>query len=509
MTRFLFERQQLPDGSMPRNSLTNGKPAPDSFNTQLDECAYPLVMALAVGLTGSELLRGPHQAGGELRRHARPVVRPGALGGAGRLLAVDDLRRDRRPAGGGQDRRRSTATAARARVWRGDRRRVPAQPQALDADHQRPAEPGPVLHPPVEDRRPNAAISYNVGNGGPDARPADGHRRRLPRVRPARRARRGRPGPRPLARRGRRDDPPQHRHRRRASTATTATATATAPPTGTRGRRRTRATATCGRCSPASAASGSSTAATSARRSARLEAMRGMASGVGLIPEQAWELPDLAALAVRHRSRRSPRSASRTARPAGSAAALTWSAGQFVRLMRDVSAGRVLDRPRYTTERYVRHTQGHDDADGHRAGRRVRGRRPRSRSTGTSAPGNTITIAATNIDPATATTVTETTAGAGGAFSVTVPLTGGRTVLNIVATSPSGGTARAVRTVVLRLAARARCCRGRRPARRRQRAGQLRLSDARRLQAGRVRPRARSRSSTPATGSCSASARAT
>ena len=51
MTRFLFERQQLPDGSMPRNSLTNGKQAPDSFNTQLDECAYPLVMALAVGLT--------------------------------------------------------------------------------------------------------------------------------------------------------------------------------------------------------------------------------------------------------------------------------------------------------------------------------------------------------------------------------------------------------------------------------------------------------------------------
>ena len=52
MTRFLFERQQLPDGSMPRNSLTNGKLAPDSFNTQLDECAYPLIMALAVGLTG-------------------------------------------------------------------------------------------------------------------------------------------------------------------------------------------------------------------------------------------------------------------------------------------------------------------------------------------------------------------------------------------------------------------------------------------------------------------------
>src|SRR3954463_13563237 len=51
MTRFLFERQQLPDGSLPRNSLPNGKAAPDSFNTQLDECSYPLVLALAAGLT--------------------------------------------------------------------------------------------------------------------------------------------------------------------------------------------------------------------------------------------------------------------------------------------------------------------------------------------------------------------------------------------------------------------------------------------------------------------------
>src|SRR5919201_6516606 len=51
MTSFVLDRQQLPDGSMPRNSLPNGKLAPDSFNTQLDECAYPLIMALAVGLT--------------------------------------------------------------------------------------------------------------------------------------------------------------------------------------------------------------------------------------------------------------------------------------------------------------------------------------------------------------------------------------------------------------------------------------------------------------------------
>src|SRR5882724_12235257 len=55
MTRFLFERQQLPDGSMPRNSLPNGKAAPDSFNTQLDECSYPILMAYQLGLTGASL----------------------------------------------------------------------------------------------------------------------------------------------------------------------------------------------------------------------------------------------------------------------------------------------------------------------------------------------------------------------------------------------------------------------------------------------------------------------
>ena len=31
--RFLFDRQQLPDGSMPRNSLLNGKAAPDTGGT--------------------------------------------------------------------------------------------------------------------------------------------------------------------------------------------------------------------------------------------------------------------------------------------------------------------------------------------------------------------------------------------------------------------------------------------------------------------------------------------
>ena len=48
----------------------------------------------------------------------------------------------------------------------------------------------------------------------------------------------------------------------------------------------------------------------------------------------------------------------RNGKPDGSASALTWSAGQFVRLTLDAAAGTVLDRPAYTFDRYVRHAQG-------------------------------------------------------------------------------------------------------------------------------------------------------
>ena len=59
-TLFLFDRQQLPNGSMPRNSLLNGKAAPDTGGTQLDEAAYPILMALQSGLGGDAALYNGH-----------------------------------------------------------------------------------------------------------------------------------------------------------------------------------------------------------------------------------------------------------------------------------------------------------------------------------------------------------------------------------------------------------------------------------------------------------------
>src|SRR5262249_56320703 len=59
-TLFLFDRQQQADGSMPRNSLLNGKTAPDTGGTQLDETSYPIIMALQAGLGGNGSLWRSH-----------------------------------------------------------------------------------------------------------------------------------------------------------------------------------------------------------------------------------------------------------------------------------------------------------------------------------------------------------------------------------------------------------------------------------------------------------------
>src|SRR5579863_2306801 len=59
-TRFLFERQQQANGSMPRNSLLNGQPAPDTGGLQLDETSYPILMDWQSGLARSRDLYTKH-----------------------------------------------------------------------------------------------------------------------------------------------------------------------------------------------------------------------------------------------------------------------------------------------------------------------------------------------------------------------------------------------------------------------------------------------------------------
>lgn len=166
-----------------------------------------------------------------------------------------------------------------------------------------------------------------------------------------------------------------------------------------------------------------------------LATMKNFASGVGLIPEQDWELANLPA---------SPYGSDPTTasigyvdgQAAGSASPLTWAAAQYVRLTLDTQAQRVLEQPQATYQRYVVHQQGQtaltltlplNDTSVTVAG--------------TTTPGNTVLIAATNTDANSQTTTTSVTPESSGHFSTVLTLSGGNTVLNVVALSPQGATA--------------------------------------------------------------------
>jgi len=120
----------------------------------------------------------------------------------------------------------------------------------------------------------------------------------------------------------------------------------------------------------------------------------------------------------------------------------------LVRLTADLSAGRSLDTPAITTDRYVTHAQ---------AGTALTVNAPPDESaatgstvtvSGTAVPGAQIDVANVGTDQNSTTTVTSTTAAGSRNWSVDAPLQAGTNVLVVAATAPNGGTAQAVRTVV-------------------------------------------------------------
>ncbi|MEO8889639.1 MAG: glucodextranase DOMON-like domain-containing protein, partial [Jatrophihabitantaceae bacterium] len=179
---------------------------------------------------------------------------------------------------------------------------------------------------------------------------------------------------------------------------------------------------------------------------AALASIDAMSSGVGLVPEQAWNAPDVPASPFGT----DPTIASigfQDGRPAGSAAPLTWGAAAQVRLVADLSAGRTLERPDATTDRYVRHVQ---------RGTALTVTSPLDQTAvtgssiavaGTARPGAVIDIADVATDGNDATTHTTVTARRDGSFAASVTAAPGSNVLVITAAA-GGATAQTVRTVV-------------------------------------------------------------
>ncbi len=355
MTRFLFERQQQPDGSMPRNSLANGKPAPDTFGTQLDECSYPLIMALAVGLTGRDYYKdhirpaanfvaahGP--TFGNERWEEQGGYSPSTISAeiAGLLAAarIADINGDRDSAA----------------VWRGVADQFQRNLKTWTLTTNGPLSPKPYFIRLSKTGDPNAAIVYNVGNGGPDLDQRA--------VIDAGFLEYARLGLMPS------DDADLVR------SLAVVDATIKRPTASGDGFLRYNGdgygdgTSDGHPWAPSNKGTGHVWPVLGGERGqwelsqgkvssavSRLRAMAAMGSGVGLIPEQAWDAPDLA----RSPFGTDPTIASigfQSGKPAGSASALTWSAAGFVRLMTNLGADEELDRPAYTYDRYVRNRQG-------------------------------------------------------------------------------------------------------------------------------------------------------
>jgi len=451
-TLFLFDKQQLPSGAMPRNSLLNGKAAPDTGGLQLDETAYPILMAQESGLGSNTALWQDH-----IRPAADFLVANGPSDGVERWEEQTGYS----PSTIAAEIAGLTAASAIA-ASHGDTARANLY-QATADDFQRNIKnwtvtttgpDGPSYFIRLSKTGdPNAAISYSLGNGGPtlDQRSVlDGGFQELVRL-----------GELPVT------DPDIQ-----ASLAIVDKNISVSTPSGTGYYRYGNSAADgsadgYGDCYQPSQDSCTTPGApwpptdsgtghlwpvlsgeraesdlaegnTSGARSL-LQAMINFSSGVGLVPEQAWEDPDLAASPYGS----DPATASigfTDGKAAGSASPLSWAQAQELRLIVSLGAGHNVDTPAITTARYI--------TSGPPGSLPVTITAPASGATlttatttvtGTTTPGSAVSIEAADSTTGEAATVTSTTAGSDGSFSASVPVGFGTNALTVTATTKGAG----------------------------------------------------------------------
>ncbi|MDQ1546096.1 MAG: glucoamylase [Actinomycetota bacterium] len=452
--RYLLLHSQQANGSQPRNSLLDGTKAADAFNDQLDESAYPILMALQSGL-GPDNTLWPHvklaadflashgPSFGVERWEEQTGYSPSTIAAeiAG-LVAAASIANEH-------------GDAASARVWLATADQYQRSIKTWGVTTNGPLSASPYFIRLSKTGDPNAAISYNVGNGGPtlDQRSVvdNGF---LEYVRlgilPATDAvvansltvtdgtiqKQTDSGPGWLRYNG---DGYGDCQVGAGTSCTTEGApwtngganTGTGHPWPVLGAER----------ALQYLVTGNTTSAAN-----ELVTINKENSGPGIVPEQVWDYPDVAASPYGS----DPALASigfTNGQADGSASPLTWGSASQVRLTADLSARKTVEQPSQVLNRYVTHTQGTTPLtvtapiDGTAAG-------ATTTVTGTAAPHAKIDIADVATDNNSATTITTTTADASGAFSVNVTSAAQTNVLIITATASNGGTAQTVRSVV-------------------------------------------------------------
>ena len=445
-TYFLFDRQQTVDGSLPRNSLLNGLAAPDTGGLQLDETAYPILMAWQSGLASDSALYHQHvipaadflvahgPSDGVERWEEQSGYSPSTIAAeiAGLTAAAHIAAANNDP--------------ARARLYQATADHFARNVQRWTVTTTGPYAPKYFIRV-SKTGDPNAAISYYLGNGSVTADQrsvVDAGFLELVRlgILPAGNPNvvaslpvvdsvleRSTPSGPGFYRYGTSQPGSQDGYGDCYQPGPTSCSPTGAPwaPTGTGS----------GHLWPVldgergeyDLAAGQAGAATSL-----LTAMRNMTSGQGLEPEQVWEDPALPASPYGT----NPATASigfAPGHPAGSASPLTWAQAQYARLALDISAGRVLETPGIVTSRYVTH--------GMPGSLPLTVTSPASGSsvttatvtvTGTTAPGASVTAEA---EPSTggAAATGAATADSAGHFSLQVPASFGTTTITVTATA--------------------------------------------------------------------------
>ncbi|MGH3172183.1 MAG: glycoside hydrolase family 15 protein, partial [Trebonia sp.] len=468
MVRYWFSSLQLPNGSFPRNGLLNGKAAPDTGGLQLDETADPILAAWQAGLASDRSLyvsrirpaadflvaNGPSDGVERWEEQSgfSPSTMADEVAGLVAAAAIASAQHD--------------SVSARLFLATADNFRRLIMTTAVTGNG--PLSSRPYFIRVSKNGQPDTASSYTLGNGDPssyDQRAVvDQGFLELTRLGEL-------PASSPLI---------------TNSLSVTGAALSAATPSGTGILRYNGdgygdceesvfsdcsangepwATSNAGTGHPWPVLSGengeyevaaaSSAPAADALASADLAFIMNSASGVGLVPEQVWNYPDVPASSYGS----DPATASigfTDGQADGSAAPLTWAQAQELRLIADMASGRILEQPSIVAARYA-------DAAGAPAVTPLSVSAPVSVSggdvpvnltrpsatvnaasetvTGTTSPGATVDVAVTGTAPGSSspsTVVSTVTANSSGAFSFGVGLEPGTNSVEVATTSGSG-----------------------------------------------------------------------
>ncbi len=450
MVQFMFDKTQQPDGSFPRDSELDGAVAPDTFGlSEIDEVAYPLLMAWEAGLSGDAAFYRDHvrpaadyivdhgPSTGAERWEEHPGYSPATIASeiAG-LVAAGQLAQ-------------AAGDSARAHLYLATADDYQRNVKAWTVTTSGPDGPRYFIRESVSGN-PNTDQTYNLGNGSLnniDQRSIiDAGFLELTRMGELsatdRDVRASLKVVDSVLQSQTSSGPGWHRYGIKANGSTDGYGDCYVPdPTN---------------CSPTgegwfthAVGSGhlwpllngeraeqdlqSGATAAASRLAATFQRMTW---GPGYVPEQVWEDPNIPASPFGA----DPTSASigfTNGKAAGSAAPLIWGQAQYLRLVLDLQDGRVSDQPSLTRARYVSSGPPSDvgvTITSPSAGAMTTG--ATTTVTGTTTPGATVEVSAGQPGAAAnPTTVIATVADAQGQFSATVPTPSGATVITAAATT--------------------------------------------------------------------------